>query len=77
MEGVLMDVQETINQAIERKLAMDEAILEARDPNLYDLRVNGIRHVPINYDQSNHTIWDITPTGMKLKYEKSILDVRG
>lgn len=53
-----------------------EARLESQDKDLYDLRVNGIRHIAVKESEGTFILWDVIPgIGMIKKYERGILDV--
>lgn len=51
-----------------------EARLESQDKDLYDLRVNGIRHIEVKDGDGQHCIWDVVPNvGLIRKYDRHLI----
>lgn len=72
-----MDADLILKDALDYKLKLDEDSLRQRDPEAYDLNVNGVRHIHVNQEEGDWIIWDVvsTPKGtvMVTKYDRNII----
>lgn len=72
-----MSADTILKDALDYKLRLDEAVLRHRDPEAYDLNVNGVKHIHVKQEDGEWIIWDVvtTPKGTVMieKYNRNII----
>lgn len=82
-----MNVNQILKQAQEVKSAMDKVLehttdwdeapdeeaLAQREPEAYDLHVNGIRRIHVKEGDGEHVIWNVAPYGLITKYDRHLI----
>lgn len=64
-----MNAQNVLDQALKVKVLSDETLLMMRDPEAYDLNVNGIRHIRVKHEDGEYLI----VRGGKVVYDRTII----
>lgn len=67
------EVDKVLEHTTDWDEAPDEEALAQREPEAYDLHVNGIRRIHVKEGDGEHVIWNVTPFGLITKYDRHLI----